>query len=67
MQKLTIEVDNDEYLKLTKGLHYGQLSAIMRKLITDLNKILDSPNPDQLPDWLYNDKPLVLNGGEVDD
>ncbi len=61
MQKMTIEVAEDVYNKVTKSLHYGQLSAITRKFMENLASLQDADNNDLIFAWLYNDKPLTIN------
>jgi len=58
--KLTAEVDTDVYDRITKDLHHGQLSQIIRSFIRSLDYLIQSGEKDNLYLWLYGTKNLTL-------
>lgn len=58
--KLTTEVDTQTYDRITRNMHHGQLSQVIRGFVASLDKLLQGEDKDQVFLWLYSNKPLLL-------
>lgn len=58
--KLTTEIDTELYDRITKGMHHGQLSKVIRGFAISLDQLLQSEEKENIYLWLYAGKPLML-------
>jgi hypothetical protein len=59
-RKLTVEVDTQTYDRITRDLHHGQLSQLMRTFTASLDLLLTAKAQDEIYLWLYGKGQLTL-------
>ncbi len=59
-KKLTVHVDNDEYLAFTHKMHHGQISQAIRKFIRAVNEMTTPAEQKEFTVWAYGSGPLTL-------
>lgn len=60
--KLTAEVDRDVYERISRGLHHGQMTQLLRAFTLAMDKVIQEGRKGELYLWLYNDEQLILPG-----
>lgn len=58
--KLTAEIDRDTYAAITKNLHHGQLTQLVRAFTQAMEIMIADDKKGELYLWLYDNQPLSL-------
>ncbi len=60
MKKMTVEIEDNDYLTVADNLHHGQLTHITRVFIKTIAKKFKTDAKEEVISWLYGNKPLTL-------
>lgn len=60
--KLTIEIDQELYNRVTAQLHHGQLSHMVRRFMSEIDQMLVQGDRMTISNWLYLGSNLNLRG-----
>ena len=61
---LAVSVDKDLYFHATATFQHGQLSAVIRKFLVAIGRLKDEDRLNELFDWLYSGKDLLITKEE---
>ena len=60
MRKITIEIDEQDYIEIINNTHHGQLSILIRKYIKALLWLYHNDKKMSVMKWLYGKENLTL-------
>ena len=60
LRVLSVEINREELDQLSDQLQHGQLTALMRKFISSLNRKFDSGESSEFTNWLYHEGKITL-------
>lgn len=58
--KITARIDSDLYNKVQSNFHHGQQTQLFRNIFKSLKVLIDNDRFDEITDYLYKGKALVL-------
>lgn len=61
LRKITVEVQNSTYKKLTDNLHHGQLAALIRLFVSNVVNYMEQDKKANIMNWLYGKNNLTLH------